>query len=87
MRRKQIIRTPWIEDGVLVGLKLDGQPYRFVGVGFEKRQDESLVEVSRWRSNCWECGVGIDVYAPLDREGFGLSRRCRDCASPGRRAA
>jgi hypothetical protein len=77
--KKFIKRSPWIEGGKLVGMKMDGQPYRFVRVGMYQGQTGNVSEVSFWECPCKECGNVFEAFVKLDDKAFQPSRRCGEC--------
>ena len=77
--------TPWTEGGKLVGLRFGGQPYRFVGLRPHQRRDGSMTELSVWSSTCPDCRQAIEVTSPVLSREFSPSRRCGECAAPGRK--
>lgn len=64
-------------------IRLDGQKYELIRVGFYQNGEGEVREVAYWRSSCAEpgCREPIEVFAPLGS--LMLSRRCAAHAKPG----
>lgn len=81
--RKALNRTPWVEGGKLVGIKLDGQGYRFDRVGFYRSEvSGNVIEVEYYLTECASCRTPTEVFVRSGADQFSPSRRCSDCARP-----
>lgn len=81
---KRVERAPWIEGGALVGMRVNEQTYRFVGVSFrQSRATGAMLEMARYETHCHDCGEPMIAEVSVDSPKFEPSRRCRECARPG----
>lgn len=75
-------RIPLVEGNTIVGIALDGQVYRFVGLRIHEKADGSVTELHGWVTDCPDCGTRFEIMTiPLRR--FQPNRRCKACAKPG----
>lgn len=82
--KRRVRITPLIDGGAMVGMKLDGQPYRFAGVRLH--QSEATGNVSQlavYATECFECREPFEVTIWTEAETFWPNRRCKACSKPG----
>lgn len=82
--KRRIRITPWVEGESLVGLKLDGQGYRFKGVRFHRSEVTGNVsQLATYATECFECREPFEVMVSTEAETFWPNRRCKACSKPG----
>jgi len=83
---KTVIRRPWIENGACVGIKLDGQPYRYIRTGFYRSERTgNVTEVDYYSTQCLDCQAPLEFFEPSgNQDHFWPARRCKDCSAKSR---
>jgi hypothetical protein len=81
--KRRVKRYPWVEGSKLVGMKLDGQGYRFVGTRFYQSIATGKVsELGIYQTECPDCSATFDVMIRVEADTFEPNRRCPECVNP-----
>lgn len=62
-----------------------GQSYAFRGEVPHRRGDGGMTKLSRWFSNCADCGEPFETLTPTHSLKFEPSRRCQLHKRPGQK--
>jgi hypothetical protein len=76
-------RTIEVFGSIGTKIRIDGQEYVIQKIT-EPDHADGLGTVY-WTTHCWDCGAAMKVFARPGR--IDLSRRCKEHARPGKRAA